>query len=104
MRQEQQKGKLDARFALTQVGKLGLLRGFPQNPEAIERLVEFLVEWCVGARRDGKILTPEQQCATLIDKALVRMRGWSSPAELKDVFDDLFTPQYQRYEPDWLNS
>jgi hypothetical protein len=87
--------KLDEQFAATQVARLGILARFPSDPLIRAEVMKALRHWCVGRRIDqhGSVAFANEQCRQVIDDAILTLKGWNAPSQLKEIYDDLFPPR-----------
>lgn len=85
--------------AKAQVSRLAGLRGFPvANASVAGDVMRTLRNLCGGGRKyRGKMLTCDEQCRLLVDTVMDRCEGWRGPAQIRDVFYDVF-PNYPQYD------
>ncbi len=89
------KSILDPAFAEVQVARLCILAHFPSAPLIRAEVMKALRHWCVGRRIDpgGSIAFANEQCRQVIDNAILTLKGWNAPSQLKEIYDDLFPPR-----------
>jgi hypothetical protein len=87
--------KLDEKFAAEQVTRLSVLAHFPSDPLLRAEVMKALRLWCVGRRIDqrGAVAFANEQCQQVIDDAILTLKGWRAPSQLKEIYDDLFPPR-----------
>ena len=84
--------KLNRAVSDSLVARLAVLRGFPTEPLLREEITHALKVWCVGSRLDerGASRYANEQCRMVIDDAILTLKFWNAPSQLKEIYDRLF--------------